>query len=134
MLGKTGVMEFLLRLIATMAGIWAATLIVPDIAFDTGSTTGANLLTLAVIALVFTLVNSIVKPVVKTLAFPLYLLSFGLFALVTNALMFMLTGWLSTRLGFALSTGGFLSCLAGALITASVSSLNASLVGAGKND
>lgn len=134
MLGKTVVMEFLLRLIATMAGIWAATLIVPDIAFATGSTTGANLLTLAVIALVFTLVNSIVKPVVKTLAFPLYLLSFGLFALVTNALMFMLTGWLSTRLGFALSTGGFLSCLAGALITAIVSSLIASLVGAGKND
>lgn len=127
-------MEFLLRLIATMAGIWAATLIVPDIVFATGSTTGANLLTLAVIALVFTLVNSIVKPVVKTLAFPLYLLSFGLFALVTNALMFMLTGWLSTRLGFALSTGGFLSCLAGALITAIVSSIIASLVGAGKND
>ena len=48
--------------------------------------------------------------------------------------MFMLTGWLSTRLGFALSTGGFLSCLAGALITAIVSSLIASLVGAGKND
>ena len=117
-----------------MAGIWVTTRIVPDIAFVTESTTSANLLTLAAISFVFTLVNSIVKPVVKTLAFPLYLLTFGLFALVTNALMFMLTGWLSTKLGFTLTTGGFFSCLAGALITAIVSSIVASLIGAQKDD
>lgn len=127
-------MEFLLRLAATMAGIWASTRLVPDIAFAEGTTLQRTLLTLAVIAFVFTAVNSIVKPIVATLAFPLYLLTFGLFALVTNAAMFMLTGWVSTRLGFPFSTGGFLSCLAGAIITALVSSLVAGLVGARKGD
>ena len=62
-------------------------------------------------------VNSLIKPVVKTLAFPLYVLTFGLFALVTNSALFALTGWISTRLGAPLSTGGFWSCLAGAIIT-----------------
>lgn len=127
-------MEFVLRLLATMAGIWASTLIVPDISFATGATTETRLVTLAVIALVFTLVNTLVKPVVKVLTFPLYLLTFGFFALGTNALMFMLTGWLSTRLGFALTTGDFFSCFAGAFITAIVSSVVASLIGAKKNN
>ena len=67
---------------------------------------------LAVVALVFTVVNSLIKPVVKTLAFPLYVLTFGLFALVTNSALFALTGWISTRLGAPLSTGGFTSVVA----------------------
>lgn len=126
-------MEFLLRLAATMAGIWASTRLVPDIAFAEGTSTGETVLTLAVIAFVFTAVNSIVKPLVAALTFPLYLLTFGLFALVTNALMFMLTGWLSTQLGFPFSTGGFGSCLLGAIITAIVSSIVAGILGARKS-
>ncbi len=66
------------------------------------------MIALAVIAFVFTLVNSIIKPVVKTLAFPLYLLTFGLFALVTNSLLFALTGWLSTSLGIPYDDGWLL--------------------------
>ena len=54
---------------------------------------------------------------------PLYLLTFGLFALVTNSLLFALTGWLSTSLGIPMTTGGFWSCLAGAVITSVVASL-----------
>lgn len=130
----TGPMEFILRLFATMAGIWVSTRLVPSISFVEGASTGQTLLFLAVIALVFTAVNSLVKPLFKVLAFPLYILTFGLFALVTNALMFMFTGWLSTHLGFPFTTGGFFSCLAGAIITAIVSSIVAGLVGAKKED
>lgn len=126
-------MEFMLRLFATMAGIWVASLIVPSIAFAQNASAAENLITLAVIALVFTFVNSIIKPVIKVFTFPLYFLTFGLFALVVNSLMFMLTGWLSTKLGFALLTGGFFSCLAGGFITALVASLVATLVGAKKS-
>ncbi len=130
----TGGMEFLLRLAATMAGIWAATRLVPDIRFAEGTSTEQTVLALAVIALVFTVVNSFVKPIVATLALPLYIVTFGLFALVTNAAMFMLTGWLSTKLGFAFQTGGFWSCVAGAIITAIVASVVSGLVGAGKKE
>ncbi|MGP1497230.1 MAG: phage holin family protein [Schaalia odontolytica] len=115
-------MDFIARLLATMAGLWVTILVVPSISIDSSSAS-QTVIVLAVVALVFTAVNSIIKPVVTTLAFPLYLVTFGLFALVTNSLLFSLTSWLSTSLGFPMTTGGFWSCLAGAIITSVVSAL-----------
>ena len=105
-----------------MAGLWVTTRLVSSISIESSSTS-QTVIVLAAVALVFTAVNSIIKPVVTTLAFPLYLLTFGLFALVTNSALFALTGWLSTSLGFPMATGGFWSCLAGAVITSVVSSI-----------
>ena len=121
-LSKNGEMEFIARLLATMAGLWVTIHVVSSISIDSSSAS-ETVIVLAVVALVFTAVNSIIKPIVTTLAFPLYLLTFGLFALVTNSLLFALTGWLSTSLGFPMTTGGFWSCLAGAIITSIVSAL-----------
>lgn len=121
-LSKNGEMDFIARLLATMAGLWVTILVVPSISIDSSSAS-QTVIVLAVVALVFTAVNSIIKPVVTTLAFPLYLVTFGLFALVTNSLLFSLTSWLSTSLGFPMTTGGFWSCLAGAIITSVVSAL-----------
>ena len=121
-LRKNEQMDFIARLIATMAGLWVTTLLVPSISI-TSTTASETVIAFAVIAFVFTLVNSIIKPVVETLAFPLYLLTFGLFALVTNSLLFALTGWLSTSLGLPMTTGGFVSCLAGAVSTSVVTSV-----------
>lgn len=121
-LSKNEEMEFIARLLATMAGLWVTTHVVSSISIESSSAS-ETIIVLAVVALVFTAVNSIIKPVVKTLTFPLYLLTFGLFALVTNSLLFSLTGWLSTSLGFPMTTGGFWSCLAGAVITSVVSSI-----------
>ena len=121
-LRKNREMEFIARLLATMAGLWVTTRLVSSISIESSSTS-QTVIILAGVALVFTAVNSIIKPVVTTLAFPLYLLTFGLFALVTNSALFALTGWLSTSLGFPMTTGGFWSCLAGAVITSVVSSI-----------
>lgn len=121
-LSKNEEMDFIARLLATMAGLWVTIHVVSSISIDSSSAS-ETVIVLAVVALVFTAVNSIIKPVVTTLAFPLYLLTFGLFALVTNSLLFSLTGWLSTSLGFPMKTGGFWSCLAGAIITSIVSAL-----------
>lgn len=121
-LSKNEEMEFIARLLATMAGLWVTIHVVSSISIESSSAS-ETIIILAVVALVFTAVNSIIKPIVKTLTFPLYLLTFGLFALVTNSLLFSLTGWLSTSLGFPMTTGGFWSCLAGAVITSVVSSI-----------
>ena len=121
-LRKNREMDFIARLLATMAGLWVTTRLVSSISIESSSTS-QTVIVLAAVALVFTAVNSIIKPVVTTLAFPLYLLTFGLFALVTNSLLFALTGWLSTSLGFPMTTGGFWSCLVGAVITSVVSSI-----------
>lgn len=121
-LRKNEEMDFIARLLATMAGLWVTTRVVSSISIESSSAS-QTVIVLAAVALVFTAVNSIIKPVVTTLAFPLYLLTFGLFALVTNSLLFALTGWLSTSLGFPMTTGGFWSCLFGAVITSVVSSI-----------
>ena len=121
-LRKNEEMDFIARLLATMAGLWVTTRLVSSISIESSSTS-QTVIVLAGVALVFTAVNAIIKPVVTTLAFPLYLLTFGLFALVTNSALFALTGWLSTSLGFPMTTGGFWSCLAGAVITSVVSSI-----------
>ena len=105
-----------------MAGLWVTIHVVSSISIESSSSS-QTVIILAGVALVFTAVNSIIKPVVQTLSFPLYLLTFGLFALVTNSALFALTGWLSTSLGFPMRTGGFWSCLAGAVITSVVSSI-----------
>ena len=126
-LRKNEAMDFIARLFATMAGLWVTVHVVPSISFE-ASSASQTVIVLAVVALVFTAVNSMIKPVVKTLAFPLYVLTFGLFALVTNSLLFALTGWLSTSLGFPMPTGGFWSCLAGAVITSVVSSIVSGLL------
>lgn len=121
-LRKNEEMDFIARLLATMAGLWVTIHVVSSISIESSSSS-QTVIILAGVALVFTAVNSIIKPVVQTLAFPLYFLTFGLFALVTNSALFALTGWLSTSLGFPMTTGGFWSCLAGAVITSVVSSI-----------
>ena len=121
-LRKNGELDCIARLLATMAGLWVTTRVVSSISIESSSPS-QTVIVLAAVALVFTAVNSIIKPIVTTLAFPLYLLTFGLFALVTNSALFALTGWLSTSLGFPMTTGGFWSCLFGAVITSVVSSI-----------
>ena len=86
-------MRFIARLIGNGVGLWLATLLVGGIHMTPTATTGQTVLAFAVVALVLTLVNAIVRPIVKLISLPLYLLTLGLFFLVVNALMLMLTGW-----------------------------------------
>jgi putative membrane protein len=73
------------------------------------------------LGLVFGLVNAIVKPVVKMIALPLYIITLGLFTLVVNALMLMLTGWLSEHSQYGLRVDSFGTAVIGALIISVVS-------------
>ncbi|MHB1065244.1 MAG: phage holin family protein [Georgenia sp.] len=109
-------MRFLVRFLVNGIAIWLSTLIVTGIALPASSTTGENVLGVAVVALVFTLVNMIVRPVVKLLSLPFYILTLGLFSLVVNALMLLLTGWLTGLTGFGLTVDGFWTAVLGGLI------------------
>ena len=70
-----------------------------------GVSTTAMWVNLLAVGLVLALVNSLIKPVAKLVALPLYILTFGLFALVVNGAMLSLTGWLTRNLD-ALGAGG----------------------------
>ncbi|UNX54713.1 phage holin family protein [Georgenia sp. TF02-10] len=114
-------MSLLVRFVVNGVALWLCSLIVPGIALPPGATTGEQLLGLAVVAAVFTLVNLVVRPVVKLLSLPFYLLTLGLFFLVVNALMLLLTGWLSGLTGFGLEVDGFWPAVLGGLIISVVS-------------
>lgn len=113
-------LAFIVRTLVVAASLWVATVLVSGIELQSGST-GARIGTLLVVALLFGVVNAVVKPVVALVGCPLYILTLGLFALVVNALMFMLTGWLSGLLDLPFAVDGFWPAFWGAIIVGIVS-------------
>jgi putative membrane protein len=107
-------MRLVLRILINAAALWVAVRIVPGIAY-----TGTPLMLLCV-AIVFGVVNTIVKPIVTLLSIPAILLTLGLFLLVVNALMLWLTGWLSTVLGLGFQVQGIGPALLGAIVVSLV--------------
>ena len=66
----------------------------------------------------FTLVNLVVRPVVALLSLPFYILTLGLFFLVVNALMLLLTGWITSFTDYGLRVDGFWTAVLGGLVIA----------------
>jgi putative membrane protein len=86
---------FLLRAALTGFAMWVVTLIVPGLRFVGGDNTLQKIGIIFVVAVIFGLVNAIVKPIVQILSIPLYVLTLGLFHIVINALMLWITSWIT---------------------------------------
>ncbi|MER7790246.1 phage holin family protein [Streptomyces sp. NPDC097640] len=112
--------NLLVKTIANAGALWVAIWLLKDITL-TGDNAGRKAITLILVALVFGLVNVVVKPVVKLLAFPLFILTLGLITLVINALMLLLTSWLAGKFDLAFHVEGFGTAVIGALIISIVS-------------
>jgi putative membrane protein len=113
--GDTGPMRFLVRLVLTALALWLATAIVGGIHLY-GDSTLEKFFSLVLVALIFTLVNTFVKPLIMVIGCALYVLTLGLFGLVVNALMFWLTGWVSEQLEIGFYVDGFWPAFWGAII------------------
>jgi len=114
-------MSFLLRVIINAVAIWLATLVLSGLEVVGGDDTTTTVLVFLVVALVFGLVNAVVKPIVKLLSMPLYILTLGLFTIVVNAAMLWLTGWLSQQTDYGLRIDNFGTAVLGALIISIIS-------------
>ena len=86
---------FLLRAAVTGLALWVVTLIVPGISFVGGDTSLQRVGIVLVVAVIFGVVNAIVKPLVQILSIPLYILTLGLIHIVINALMLWITAWIT---------------------------------------
>lgn len=115
-------MPFFLRLFVNAAALWVATRVVPGVTFT------GNWLPFLGVALVFGVVNAFIGPVAKILTFPLIIVTLGIFALVINGLMLLLTSSLSEALGLGFHVNGFWSAFFGALVVSIVSTLLSMLV------
>lgn len=112
--------NFLVKTIANAGALAVAVWLLDKITL-TGGSTGKKVWTLILVALVFGLVNFLVKPVVKVLTFPLFILTLGLFTLIVNALMLLLTSWLADKLDLSFHVEGFWTAVLGGLIISIVS-------------
>jgi putative membrane protein len=107
--------SLLLHWILNAAALWAAAAIVPGLEFHGG------LGRLLLVAAVFGIVNSLLRPLLAILTCPLILLTLGLFMLVINALMLLLTGWLSESWNLGFMVSGFWAAFFGGIVVGLVS-------------
>lgn len=100
--------SFLIKVIINGIALWVAALVIPGIKLAEGqSELSSKILTIGLVALLFGVINAIVKPIAKFLSFPAILLTLGLFTLIINAFMLQITEWLSQPLGLSFSMDAF---------------------------
>jgi len=114
-------MAFILRVLINGVAIWLATLLLSGLEIVGWDSTAQKIGIILLIALIFGIVNAVVKPIVKVLSIPLYILTLGLFTLVVNALMLMLTAWITEFTDWGLRVDGFWWAVGGGLIISVVS-------------
>ncbi|KUN81769.1 phage holin family protein [Streptomyces griseoruber] len=112
--------NFVVKTIANAGALAVAVWALSGITLS-GDNKGKEIVTLLVVALLFGLVNFLVKPIVKVLTFPLFILTLGLITLIVNALMLLLTSWLAGVFDLSFHVDGFWTAVGGGLIVSVVS-------------
>lgn len=116
-------MRFIIRTIITAVALWVAVALLPGISYS-GAWWG-----LLIVALVFGVINALVRPVLVLLSCPLIVLTLGLFIFILNAFLLWLTGQVSGALGVDFRVTGFFSAVLGGIIVGLVSTALNLLVG-----
>lgn len=103
-------MRFIVRVLVNAFALWVVSLIsvlqVTITPFPPGETLQL-VITLLIVGAIFALVNTIIGTVVKIVAFPLYILTFGLIGFVINGFLLWLTAWITSGFGWGLTVGHF---------------------------
>jgi putative membrane protein len=97
------VTELIVKVVVNAAALWVAIQVVPQLSFDFGQ----DWWKLGAVALIFALVNSYLKPIVKALSFPISLMTLGLVTFVINAAMLLVVAFLSDQLARGFTVGDF---------------------------
>lgn len=119
-------MAFIIRWIVTAVAVAAAVWIVPGI-----MVIGANsFIAVAALALILSLINMSIKPILQVLSLPISVLTLGIFYLIVNALMLELAAWMTTALfGTGILIDGFLSAFLGSIVISIVSVIVNGIIG-----
>ena len=111
--------NFFIRWVINAVALYAAIALVPGIALRSG-TTGQGL-AIILLALVFGLLNALLRPLIFALTCPLIILTMGLGTLLINTLLFYLTGVIGNQFGWGFTVDGFGAAFLGALVVSVVS-------------
>lgn len=111
-------MKIIIRLVIYAIALWVAAFIIPGIELAN------DWVSVAIVTVIFGIINAIVKPIIKLLSLPFILLTFGLFILVINAAMLGLTAYLTD----ALTVSGFWAAVFGGIVIGIISAILESLI------
>jgi len=115
-------MRFVVKLLVGAFALWLTTVIVPHVSVTPWTPGGwPTFWTYLLLAAVFGVINAVVGTVLRIAAFPLYVLTLGLFSLIVNGLLLLLVAWLSDWWGFGLHVAGFWWGVLGALVLGVIS-------------
>jgi putative membrane protein len=123
-------MKILIRILVTAAALAVAAWVVPGIKTTAWTLHGSGAIsndakiaeTLIIVAIIFGLVNAVLKPVIKSVGCAFYLLTFGLIAIVVNGALLYLSSWIAyDKLHQPFHVTTFLAAVEGALIVGVVS-------------
>lgn len=119
-----------LRIGVNAIALWLTALVVPGIRLGEEAPGLTNrIVTVLLVAIVFGVVNALMKPIVTFFSLPFIVLTLGLFLIVVNAAMLGITAWLAGSLGLDFSIDSFFwSAVLGSLVLSFVSMLLATLV------
>jgi putative membrane protein len=120
-------MGIVIRVVITAVALWISTLVLTGITLNTDSTP-KKIGTLLAVAVIFGVINAVLRPIVKTVGCAFYVLTLGLIALVVNGALFLLTSWVATQLSLPFHVNGFWTAVLGALIVGVISWLLNALV------
>lgn len=114
-------MGILIRLGISALAVWIATLVVPGINLG-GDSVPAKVGTVIAVAVIFGIINAVLRPIIKTVGCVFYVLTLGLIAIVVNALLFLLTGWIAEQFDLPFEVENFWpAAVLGALLVGVVS-------------
>ena len=108
-------MKFIIWVVVNALALAAAAWLLDGIRL-TDRASEDRLITLVLVALIFGVINAVVRPIVKTLSLPFIILTLGLLIFVINALMLLLTSWISDQVGLGFDVDGFWTAVLGAVI------------------
>jgi putative membrane protein len=94
---------FVATVVGTGLALWVTSLIYKDISFGPDP----QVTTILIVALIFGVVNAVIKPIIKLLSLPISVMTLGLFGLVINAILLVLLAWLADLADLTFSVGGF---------------------------
>lgn len=110
-----------ITILVTAVALWISTLLLSGITVS-ASSTPRKIGTLIAVAIIFGLVNGVLRPIIKFVGCAFYLLTLGLVALVVNGLLFLLVSWIAKQLTLPFHVDKFWpTAVLGALIVAVVS-------------
>jgi putative membrane protein len=115
--------KFVIKIAVNAVALWVASLVLKSgITFEHSSGSTAQLVeTVLIVALIFGLVNTFIRPIVKLFSFGLIIVTLGLITFVINALMLWLTSAICSHFAVQFHVKNFISALLGSLIITIVS-------------